>query len=201
MTDITTSQQATVATQKMKGKKFTLTEFNRAKHPSTHVKDIYILSDISGSMSGDKIVELRRALKKVYRPGVVMLAFSSIVYSVTEADIDKLEEQGSTNMLAALNEAWCTNPRHIILLTDGHPDGGATTILQAATHHTDIPIDTIGIADQYGRDYDPHFLAELARLTGGKFTDCNKPIQLTYIISNLLLEIGGTDKTEGVITL
>jgi len=161
------------------------------------VGDVYIVSDISGSMGGEKMDGLKSALKTVYRPGIKMYAFSDKTYEITENDIDKLHAISSTNMLSALHETWSQAPRHIILITDGQPNGGPWPILNAAQSHKDTPIDTIGISS-YGRsDYDPEFLSELATLTGGKFTDCGKPIQLTSIIQNLLLGVGTSSQLKG----
>lgn len=187
MTDIITQKQATLSRQVMQGKKMTLKTLNK-KDALARVRDVYVVCDISGSMDGDKLDNLKKALKTVIRPGIRMLAFSSEVFEIKETDIGDLYAMDRTAMLLALRETWSFSPRHIILLTDGQPDDPEQDILAQALMHKDTPIDTIGISSGGHRSYNPDFLRELSRITGGKFTDVGKPVELTCVIQNLLLE-------------
>jgi len=153
---------------------------------------VAIACDISGSMSGYKITEVRRMLKEVHQPHIDAIAFNDDVYLMEPGDFSTLSASGGTAMLACLQELWQHTYKHIILMTDGEPtDGGwgnsKPAILTEAAKHTDTPIDTIGIGEHGGGGYDPDFLRELARITGGRFSDCGEPIQLTSIVQNLLL--------------
>jgi len=201
MSNLTTRDNGLLA-QSIKGRKVTLADLKRARTPQTQIGNIYIAADISGSMSGSKIYELKRALKATYKPGIKVFAFSDEIYDVQETDFNMLSPTGGTRMLEALRETWDQHPRHIILITDGEPtDASPKDILYAAGNHTNVPIDTIGISEADRRGYDPVFLAELARITGGKFTDCGQPIQLTAIIQTLLIEAGGLTEKGGVVAL
>jgi len=83
---------------------------------------------------------------------------------------------GSTSMGKALQVAWSwvksnAKQARFAMLTDGQPtDMDKGSILQLAKQNNSIPIDTVGIgAGTY--DYDPAFLAELSRITGGMFVE------------------------------
>ena len=69
--------------------------------------------------------------------------------------------------------------------------------------NTDIPIDTIGIGNLNGHNYDPEFLRELSRITGGRFTGVDEPLKLTSVIKHLLTYTPDaiTQPQEGVIAL
>lgn len=199
--DLTTKSNAQVATQHVKGRKLTLQDLKRANMPATVARNIYILCDISGSMSGNKLLALQDALKKVYKPGIKVFAFSDDTYELQESDFPSLGVMGGTYMLNALRETWQCNPRHIILITDGLPtDASEDEILNVANIYKDIPIDTIGISDYGRRGFNARFLEELSTLTGGKFNDCSKPFELTFIIETLLIGAGSPEK-GGVIKL
>ena len=161
------------------GKKLTLKSTLPRKHISNKT---YILADISGSMSGDRLHELKKALHKVWRPGIHGIAFGSLVYDFTEADIDSLAVIGTTNMLDALLAGWEDTASHMVLLTDGQPDQSESTILNEVNMHTDIPIDTIGIGLRCNND----FLQRISEITGGKFNSINEPLMLTEVMEDLL---------------
>lgn len=196
--DLTTKGDAQVATQRIKGKKLTLQDLKRANSPATHIKNVYILCDISGSMSGNKLIALKDALKKVYKPGIKVFAFSDDVYELQEKDFQLLQVMGGTGMMNVLRETWRCDPRHMILITDGEPtDTSTDEILQAAEAHKTIPIDTIGVSEYGRRGFNAGFLSELSRITGGKFNDCSKPFELTFIIETLLIGMG-TEKRGAI---
>jgi len=169
-------------------------------------KPSFILADISGSMRGPKIEGLKLALKQCFKYTKNCIAFESELWQIDEAEIDTVSAQGGTNMKEALNYAWSSNAGHIILITDGHPtDSSEEEILIAASQplHRKIPIDTIGISDNTSsyRGYNPDFLKELSRITGGKFTDCGEPLQLTQIVETLLIDYKNSLLNQGAINL
>lgn len=183
-------------------------ELSRKRHKNQSIA--CVVGDISGSMGGTKMFELRRCYTEIWRPDLRALVFSSEVYELeSQADIATLREQSSTDMLAALNEAWLTpGVKQIVLMTDGYPNGGPDRILQEAMAHRDVPIDTVGIGDQGIMDFRPEFLRELSRLTGGRYYDCSEPVHLTSTVTALLdsppMSQIGTSSTEhggGVIKL
>jgi len=146
-----------------------------------------LLVDLSGSMGGDKLTNLKKALETVWNPGIKAIGFESVLWEIERGDIQKLSNMGSTHMLSALYEGWSSNPDHIVLITDGQPtDSSTSELLQEVRLHLTPPIDTIGIGDKHGRNYNPDFLKEISRLTGGRFIDVDEPIQLTQKLKFLL---------------
>jgi len=100
---------------------------------------------------------------------------------------------GGTPMLKGLITAWNyarqgLKEARFILLSDGEPtDGTKAEILQHAREHATIPIDTIGIGTdtEYSGGYDPIFLRELSRITGGVFTEVGSVKALSDTILKL----------------
>lgn len=170
--------------QTLKAKHLTLKTIKSSNHTTS---EVLLLVDISGSMSGEKLDNLKKALMTVWNPGVKAIGFESSLWEIERSDIQNLTAHSSTYMLAALQEAWSQNPTHIVLLTDGEPtDGTKQEILAQVGEHPKPPIDTIGIGHRNGRDYSPDFLKEISRLTGGRFMDVGEPIQLTQTLKYLL---------------
>lgn len=143
---------------------------------------ITILADISGSMSGDKIRELRKALLSVWRPGMEGIAFETELWSFGIDDISSLTARGSTHMTEALEEAWLGSPDRIVLLTDGWPDGGSEHIKRLVDNHPKPVIDTISI----GYDADIELLKHISEKTGGKYNAVGDPLKLTETMTLLL---------------
>ena len=181
--------------QSIKGaKKLTLRDTLQDKLPVRNSS--YILADISGSIGGDKMAALRKALHDVWRVGIHGIAFESDVYDFEEKDIDSLQACGSTNMLDALLAAWDDKASHIILLTDGHPDQSQEEILDHVRSHQTTPIDTIGIGD--GRySYDADFLRQISEITGGRFNSVNEPLMLSEVMTDLLRISEKAQSTSG----
>jgi len=97
---------------------------------------------------------------------------------------------GDTPMGKALTDAWNwvkSNARQarFILLSDGMPtDITETAILDLAEKNSTIPIDTVGIgAGSYS--YNPAFLSELSRITGGMFVEAGSVKMLAETILSL----------------
>jgi hypothetical protein len=160
-------------------KKMTLQRLTLAKTPA--LGKTCILADISGSMWGTPLGELKKALKTVWKPGFSGIAFNSDVYSFSESDISTLPAEGGTCLLPPLQEAWNMSPVHIILMTDGQPSEHESDILEEVSLHKTPPIDTIGLGT-----FNKHLLQEIARLTKGKFMDVLDPHLLTQTFQFLL---------------
>lgn len=153
--------------------------------PKKHNVSSYILADISGSMHGEKMDSLKKALHDVWRPGIHGIAFESSVYDFYEDDIDELSARASTNMLDALKAAWSDSADHIVLLTDGQPDQDESEILKHVRNNSHTPIDTIGIgSSRYS--YNVDFLKEISNITGGRFNSVNEPLLLSQVMTKLL---------------
>jgi succinyl-CoA synthetase alpha subunit len=169
-----------VKSQKLeKGTKLTL---KKSLSLAKSTKTSYILADISGSMMGEKLSELKKALHKVWRPGIHGIAFGSDIYDFDEKDINSLYVSGSTNMLGALQAAWDDRVDHIVLLTDGMPDQPETVILSYVRQNQSIPIDTIAI----GSNCNTNLLIQISNLTNGRFNSLNEPLMLSDVMTELL---------------
>ena len=202
MTDLQKADsQGMIAKQKLNKKKsITLKSIQTVQK---FQKGTVLLADKSGSMSGDKMNGLKDALTTVWRPGIEGIAFDNSLYELTEEDIGFLHASGTTEMLGALKEAWSRSPKHIILMTDGIPDGGTQEILKELKYHTDVPIDTVGIGDLTGSRY-----ISLSPPSGDPSTpsgpsDVGEPMRLTQTLQHLLTYTpdGLQEPQEGVINL
>jgi len=187
------------STQKVRTYKATNKRALRETKQTSTGSGIVLLADRSGSMAGDKMHYLRKALTDVWRPGLQAIAFDSDLWEIEHQDIPTLDATGTTQMWEALKEAWSRNPRHIVLMTDGEPDDRKQDILADVMVHREIKIDTVGIGNQGGHGYDPDFLKEIARITGGKYHSVHEPIMLPTVLRGLLEE--GSGQREGVISL
>jgi len=94
--------------------------------------------------------------------------------------IRKPAAMGGTPMRRALETAWQwtmhnAKQARFILLSDGCPtDSGTEDILRLAKEYSTIPIDTVGVGSTINSNawfpgYNPEFLRELSRITGGEF--------------------------------
>jgi len=179
-------QESVVKRQKLKKpEKVTL---NSLKTKTTGLQKTMLLADISGSMGGNKLFELKKALSSVWQAGISCIGFESEIWQIDQSDIAHLDNMGSTHMLAGLEEAWTTKPHHMVLMTDGHPtDANEDDILARVRVHKDIPIDTVGIGDKGSvRSYRPEFLRQISDITGGRFFDIGDPIKLTSTLQHLI---------------
>lgn len=208
--NLTKKEQDLIAKQKLERQnRMTLKTLAKASRSPVKYEKTVILGDISGSMAGYKMHELKRCLAEVWGPGLEGIVFGSELWTIEESDIPKLDTAGDTHLFEALCVAWDEHYTHIVLLTDGEPtDECEEEILRVvAERHTDVPIDTVGIGQHGHSDYNPEFLRKLAELTGGRFTDCGEPIMLTSIVQHLLeykpdgLPEGEPEKGKGVIHL
>jgi len=123
------------------------------------------------------------------RPSLRCIVFGSDVQEVTIEDIPNLDARGSTHMGDALDLAWSTEPDKIVLATDGEPTDRTKMEILREAEEVGIMICTLGIGTG-DRDFDEHFLQELARVTGGTYDrigdDLSALMQLELKIENLL---------------
>lgn len=178
------------------------------KHEEKVEKVLIVLVDRSGSMgemfeAGNKIEVAWKAFKTELMPRMNNWAYGVLLFDsrVDWAVLPSLNTNalvnmntpslgGSTSMHDALMQARQWTKTHakqarFILLTDGMPND-ATTQDIIDESGTDIPIDTIGIGkglDDYS--YDPDFLRELSRKTGGIFVEVSSTKMLTDTIEKL----------------
>ena len=104
----------------------------------------------------------------------------------------KPQPRGATPMKAGLNMAWNwitegAKKARFVVLTDGCPTDGRDKILELATVHKNIPIDTVGIGEKKGlySAYDEEFLRQLSLITGGTFCHAGDAIVLGQAIKQL----------------
>lgn len=96
---------------------------------------------------------------------------------------------GATSLGLGLRTAWSYIKENavgsrIILLTDGEPtDMPKSQIVVMAENNCSIPIDTVAIGE--GTNYDPAFLRQLSKVTGGIFCEATTVNKLLDIITKL----------------
>ena len=143
---------ANLLTHKKKGDDgyFLLTLSPPVKAPAIASKDVVIAADVSGSMSGEKMTELKSALKFIVKAlspsdrfGLVTFntdaeSFKSELVAATpenkaaaEKFIDELDPMGGTNIAEAISTASSLlagpaagRPSYLLLMTDGEPTVG-----------------------------------------------------------------------------
>jgi Ca-activated chloride channel family protein len=166
---------------------FFLLTLNPPQMPEKVVsKDIVLVADTSGSMSGEKIEQNKKALKYVInalspddRFGIVQFntdveAYRTDLMPATAANkktaesfINDLEARGGTNISDAL-QMGCkmlsgdsARPAYLVLMTDGEPTVGETDIskiLKSVAPKRDVRIFDFGV----GFDVNTMFLDKLA---------------------------------------
>jgi len=158
----------------------------------------HMACDFSGSMGGNKEGYLKDAIRDLQPkfPHTKLIGFASgEVDFFSIEDLDYLRTAGGTPMMDALRFTWHDGARGIILITDGYPDGSEDAILGEAMEHSHIPINPVGIGEE-GRDFNEHFLRELARITGGEYHNV-KEGDLHLLAATIETVLIGTDHGKG----
>ncbi len=184
---------ANVLTHKSVGEEgyFLLTLSPPMKSEQVVAKDIVLVADTSGSMQGEKIVQLRQALKYVVNALNPADRFSIVQFN-TDADalksqlmqatpenkrlaasfIDDLDARGGTNIGDALAmgttmlNQTTDRPGFLVMMTDGEPTVGDTdvhTLLKKVKSKRDIRVFDFGV----GNDIDTRLLNRLAEENHG----------------------------------
>lgn len=151
-----------------------------------------LVMDRSGSMSGEKMIDARRAAHRMVEllndgDELAVISFGSDVTAgarrVVDAttrplfhrEIDGIEASGATFLSggveagrAALAEA--TGARRLVVVSDGHPtqglvDAPALADLVGQVHAQAITVTALGV----GADYDGNFMQHLAEVGGGMY--------------------------------
>lgn len=179
---------ANVLTHKLEGEDgyFLLSLAPPLKANSAVGKDIVLAADTSGSMQGDKLEQTKKSLKYVItalsandRFGIVPFntdaeSFKSELVPATADNkraavdyIDDLEARGGTNIGDALHTGAsllkdaCDRPAYLVLMTDGEPTVGETSIsglLKAVSLKRDIRLFDFGV----GYDVNTRLLNKLS---------------------------------------
>ncbi|XP_045084182.1 uncharacterized protein [Aegilops tauschii subsp. strangulata] len=191
--------------------------------PQRHVGiDIVAVLDISGSMFGDKLEQMKQAMTNVIDKlgnddRLSIVSFESNVYRLMELTymseqgrraarekINELFTKGGTNMGPALHEgAQILRGRQtqemssrvgcIVFLSDGLDDG-----IFKETISPDFPAHTFGLGD----DHDPHALKYIADQTSGTYSFVNKdPKKINYAFQLFIAGITSVAATSVEITL
>jgi Ca-activated chloride channel family protein len=154
--------------------------------------NILAVVDVSGSMTGDKLLYTKKSLAKLMQhlqdgDNLGILTFANTVQTLVpmapvgqtgreriESAIRNMNAQGGTNLFSAVQEATRAAANHdgasrIILFTDGDPTVGLidkNAIAQATSGLMDhITVSAFG----YGTDHDPVFLSKIAENGRGNF--------------------------------
>lgn len=165
----------------------------------TQIETRLLLLDISGSMCGNPLKELKDAvdnylaiLEKAESHDIIgCIAFSdgahlnsslSSNYAQMKKVVKSLVCGGGTNMLSAFQLASGTlqgqegYPQEIILLSDGEPNDRGE-VINYLTNLKKIPIHTVGV----GGDYDCDLLENISTQTSGKFYSADDISHLTKV--------------------
>ncbi len=190
-------------------------EFEPEKKRDTPQLALMLVIDKSGSMSGDRIELAKDAakatveiLQKYDKVGVT--AFDDGVQSLVRmqsasnrvrilSDIGKLRASGGTNIPVALLHAYeqlAITPaklKHVILLTDGHSDGGTIfTEILPAMRIEGITVTTVAVGGQS----DTTLLRRIAEGGGGRYYYTNDPYNVPRIFTKETSTVARTSMVE-----
>jgi Mg-chelatase subunit ChlD len=144
-----------------------------------------ILADVSGSMKGDKIVRLRKALKEMWPElNAILIAFSYKTW-ICETPDNLPEPDGGTDMIAGFEHAAKFFPSETIVISDGRPNDESGTLNAASLLPGVISVLFVGNdEDTMGAD----FMQRLAHIGGGMYghKDLAKHPSITGEIRTLL---------------
>ncbi len=149
--------------------------------------DVVLVLDTSGSMSGEKLEDAKRAAHSLLdqlgeQDRAAIVAFDNVARMTRELQpvsgrahhaVDQLGIGGSTNLqdgllvgLQAMGTPVSGRARRVVLLSDGRPDdAGRLEGLAARFAQQESPLTTVGI----GADYDPQLMQTLADTGTGNF--------------------------------
>ncbi|MBP5542074.1 MAG: VWA domain-containing protein [Bacteroidales bacterium] len=136
-------------------------------HTVPAARRMLLLLDISGSMSGESIVQLKEYVNSLSTKGEIeWIAFSNSVTATSrDRDLADLSAVGGTNYIPALQKAleWCNETPYddIILISDGEPFEPISKIIPEAKK-LQQPLNTISISTTA-----ESVLVQLAQATGG----------------------------------
>lgn len=162
--------------------------------------NVILVVDTSGSMQGDKLSNVKQALRTFIeqiptdQERVGLVAFSSKVYLDIKpeplktgrqdllATIEGLEARGDTALLDGVERAFdnlqAMNDRErinaIVVMTDGLENNSRTTLNRLISHmrnRNQTGVPVIVFAVAYGKDADKAILATLAESTGGQMRE------------------------------
>lgn len=132
-------------------------------------QSLLLLLDVSGSMSGQAIDELKQYVNELTAKGEVeWIAFSDdVCYTSRESSADKLHTVGGTNYIPAISRAaeWIRSGAYydsIIIISDGMPFESIDDIIKAA-QALNQPLNTISIGQAA-----ENVLVDIAIQTGGE---------------------------------
>lgn len=177
------------------------TESDQSTFKDETAEERILLLDVSSSMSGRPLRELKRATAEYLSTlqaaeskdvvGIVAFSNSAVLVATPQNDYDALTEAisllesgGGTNMLAgfqmALQAFQQELPRDIILVSDGEPNE-PDLVRSFLPYLEGIPISSVGV----GADYDGRFLSHVASTTGGEFLRARDASDLVGILEEL----------------
>jgi len=176
-------------------------------------KVLLVLLDGSGSMmdimDGDTKIRLAwRVFQQELMPNMAGWAYGVILFNSkvdwiiqpqvsTTALVSTLPPRagGTTAMGGALQLAWYWVKTHakearFILLSDGLPtDLAKDHIIELASNNRNIPVDCVGIGKGQN-SYDPVFLRNLSKTTGGVFTE----VHSVKVLANTIHQLSPTNR-------
>ena len=162
---------------------------------------IVLVIDKSGSMSGIKIELAKEAARATVellgpRDKIGVIAFDGSPFWITEMhdasdkqfisnQVGSISASGGTNLYPALQQAYyaltetTAKLKHVIVLSDGHSQGGDWYGIANSMHSERITISTVGI----GSGADMNLLGNLAQWGGGREYFTQDPYNIPQIFA------------------
>lgn len=143
-------------------------DFQRHEHHKSLHETMLLLLDVSGSMSGQSLDDLKHyvnSLSSQHEVDWIAFAGEVVTTSFENDDVTRLDANGGTSYLCAIEKAVEMMQNHlfddIVLISDGEPFETLEELTQAATR-LGQPLNTISIGE--GGE---QLLIDLAHATGG----------------------------------
>lgn len=186
-----------------------------------------LVLDRSGSMAGDKLLQMKTAAKAVVdRLGpndmLSLVVFddvsSTIVPAGTVQDregikrkIDGVDERGGTHMSAGMQSGLQELQKgltpglvsRMLLLTDGQTweDQQKCEALADQCRTFGIPINVMGLGVGNENNWDPRFLENIAQRSGGDWTVIDTPDKVSNVFAGIVQSMQGTSVSNASLTM
>ena len=170
---------------------------------------VILLLDVSSSMKGEGIEELKDAITSYFdllkcadsQDQVACVTFNTddnllfdytTNYSKATSEIRGLRASGGTNMTSGFTRAYDVAQRFdgtdvsIVLVSDGAPNS-AYDVQQLVLNNESTPVNTVGVGYGYNRD----LLEYLSEETQGEFFQANNIESLTNVFQQIANKQGG----------
>ena len=186
-----------------------------------------LVLDRSGSMAGEKLMQLKAAADLVVdrlgsgdmlsvilfdETSEILIPTGAVLdHQTLKSRIDQIEERGGTHMSTGM-QAGLSQLQHgqstgrvsrLLLLTDGQTweDQAACESLADQCRAAGIPINVMGLGIGADSNWDPRFLENLAQRSGGEWMVIDTPTKASLVFESILQDMQTSVVTNASLTI